>query len=68
MNDMKQMKGQLLAMIVAGLIAFFRMYVFVHFPTDILGGMIFGIGVAVLAYFIVHCWWPKLVEKRNKVE
>ena len=53
-------------MFVASLIAFSRMYVFVHFPTDILGGMMFGIGVAVLAYFIVHRWWPKFLEIRKK--
>jgi len=56
------------AIVVAALIAFSRMYVFVHFPTDILGGMVLGIGVAVLTYFIVHRWWPKLMKKRNKVQ
>ena len=39
------------ALILAGLIAFSRMYLFVHFPTDILGGIVFGFGVAVLVYF-----------------
>ena len=31
------------AIILAILIAFSRMYLFVHFPTDILGGMLLGI-------------------------
>lgn len=53
------------AIVVAALIAFSRMYVFVHFPTDILGGMVLGIGVAVLTYFIVHRWVPKLLKKKN---
>lgn len=59
-------KEGIAAMIMAVLIAFSRMYVFVHFPTDILGGMILGIGVAVLAFFIINRWWPKIAEKSNK--
>ena len=59
-------KEGITALIVAALIAFSRMYLFVHFPTDILGGMVFGIGVAVLTYFIVHRWWPMLAEKKKK--
>ncbi|MBQ8633714.1 MAG: phosphatase PAP2 family protein [Lachnospiraceae bacterium] len=61
-------KEGIAAIVAAVLIAFSRMYLFVHFPTDILGGMVFGIGVAVLTYFIVHRWWPKLMKKRNKVQ
>ena len=56
------------AMAVGTLIAFSRMYVFVHFPTDILGGMLLGITVAVLTYFIVHRWWPELVKKYRKIQ
>ena len=59
-------KEGIAAMIVAALIAFSRMYVFVHFPTDIFGGMVLGTGVAVLAYFIVHRWWPKIAKKESK--
>jgi undecaprenyl-diphosphatase len=32
-----------IAIILASLIAFSRMYFFVHFPTDILGGIVVGI-------------------------
>ena len=58
-------KEGIAAIVVAALIAFSRMYVFVHFPTDILGGMVLGAGVAVLTYFIVHRWAPKLLKKKN---
>ncbi|MBD5088573.1 MAG: phosphatase PAP2 family protein [Clostridiales bacterium] len=39
------------AFFIAGLIAFSRMYFFVHFPTDIVGGMVLGIFCAVLVYY-----------------
>lgn len=51
-------KPGIAALILAALIAFSRMYLFVHFPTDILAGMILGIGVAVFVYM--------LIMKRNK--
>lgn len=41
------------AIILATLIAFSRLYLYVHFPTDVLGGMILGSICAVLGYFIV---------------
>lgn len=51
-------KPGIAALVLAALIAFSRMYLFVHFPTDILAGMILGIGVAVFVYM--------LIMKRNK--
>ncbi len=41
-------KWGVLALIGAALIAFSRLYLFVHYPTDILGGMILGTLVACL--------------------
>ena len=43
-------KPGILALILAVLIAFSRMYLFVHYPTDILAGMILGIVDALLIF------------------
>ncbi|WP_313155103.1 phosphatase PAP2 family protein [Lacrimispora sp.] len=42
------------ALILAALIGFSRMYLFVHFPSDVLGGLVLGILIAVLVHFIVE--------------
>lgn len=42
------------AVVLAAVIAFSRLYLFVHFPTDVLVGTAVGIGAALLVNFI--CW------------
>lgn len=41
-----------LALIVAALIGFSRIYLFVHFPSDVLFGIILGIAIATVSYCI----------------
>lgn len=41
-------------LVLASLIAFSRLYLYVHYPTDIVGGILLGILVANLANFIVN--------------
>ena len=48
------------ALAVACLVAFSRLYLYVHFPTDVLGGMVTGTLCALLAVFL----WERLVEPR----
>lgn len=43
-------KAGIAALLLAAVIAFSRMYLFVHFPTDILGGIILGVAAAVIVY------------------
>ena len=46
-------KAGIMALILAVLIAFSRMYFFVHFPTDILGGILTGVICAKIATVFV---------------
>ncbi len=45
-------KWGIAAYILAGLIGFSRMYLYVHFPTDVFGGAVCGLGVAVLILYL----------------
>lgn len=49
-----------LALILAVLIAFSRLYLYVHYPTDILGGLLVGILCGVGAYLLLR---KKLYKK-----
>ena len=42
------------AMILAVLIAFSRLYLYVHYPTDVLASVVLGIGFAFLGTFLVE--------------
>ena len=50
------------ALIMAILISLSRLYVGIHYPTDVLGGAVIGIGSACLALWMV----PKLEKKFKK--
>lgn len=53
------------AFVAAALIAFSRMYLFLHFPTDVLFGIALGIGMGVLAHWITGRIW-KTAGKNDK--
>lgn len=40
------------ALVLAALIAFSRLYLYVHYPTDVLGGMVVGVGCGVLGWLL----------------
>lgn len=50
------------ALILAGIIAFSRLYLFVHFPTDIIGGFCVGLGVAIVVDYVFF----KIKSRRTK--
>jgi len=49
----------IVAYVLAGLIAFSRLYLFFHFPTDVLGGIVIGLAVGAFAV-----WLVKWIDKR----
>lgn len=62
-------KAGFAAICLAAVIAFSRLYLFVHFPTDVIVGICIGTIYAILAYFIVKPIWKKLGEKKpEKIE
>jgi len=52
------------ALVLAFIIAFSRMYLFVHYPTDIIGGIVVGSLCGVLGYFVVKFIWNKVEAKK----
>lgn len=56
----KNRRWGIAALALAAMIAFSRMYLFVHFPSDVLAGILLGIGIALLV------WRAALqMEKKN---
>lgn len=47
-------KWGIAACVLAALIAFSRMYLYVHYPTDILAGLVLGVIFGILGVFIVN--------------
>jgi undecaprenyl-diphosphatase len=44
----------ILAFVIAAMIAFSRMYLYVHYPTDIIGGVVVGIVSGYLGYVLAN--------------
>ncbi len=56
------------ALIIAFIIAFSRLYLYVHYPLDVLAGMILGILFAYLAYRLVNLIVKKYSEIKTAEE
>ena len=56
-------KFGLLAIPLAALIAFSRLYLYVHFPTDILAAAVLGVGIGLVTCMIGDKLWTALAKK-----
>lgn len=53
-----------LALVLAALIGFSRVFLFVHWPTDVLAGVVLGVAAALMTVWLI----PKIEKKRQKTE
>ena len=56
-------KAGIAVLALAALIAFSRLYLFVHFPSDVLGGVVLGVLMALLAKKLVTIIEAKIPDK-----
>lgn len=55
----------LAALLLGVLIAFSRMYLFVHYPTDILGGVLVGVACGWMGAKLAETFWQKNFAKSD---
>ena len=53
------------AFILAALISFSRLYLYVHFPTDVVAGMLFGVFLGAASSWTVNKIWEKINERKR---
>ena len=56
-------KAGIAAFVLASLIAFSRLYLFVHYPTDVAAGVLIGLLCAAASFFIVRQIYERVFEK-----
>ena len=50
---------------LAAFIAFTRLYLYVHFPTDVLGGLVLGLALGALASWLIDSLANKFKKKQS---
>ena len=63
---LRHKKWGIAALVLAALIAFSRLYLYVHYPTDVLGAMVLGIGIAFAANYFVNKGNTLINNRKNK--
>lgn len=57
-----------ISLVAAVLIAFSRLYLYVHYPTDILGGIVVGILAGYIGYRLVEWIHTMILHRANQVQ
>jgi len=52
------------ALAVAIIIAFSRLYLYIHYPTDILAGLLIGLAAAVIVFFVTRFIFKKIDQRK----
>lgn len=47
------------ALILASMISFSRLYIYVHYPTDILAGIIIGVAIAIVSQYLINRYYKR---------
>lgn len=55
------------ALILASLIGFSRLYLYVHYPTDVIASIILGILLAIVAHMIIEILYKYYEAKKNRL-
>lgn len=61
----KYKKTGSIALAIAVLVAFSRVYLYVHYPTDVVCGALLGTAFAFVSYFIVNKIYSKIVKTKK---
>ncbi len=60
--SIRHKKSRVYVIVLAALISFSRLYLYVHFPTDVLGGIVLGVLIGILSNYLVE-----KIAKKQKV-
>ncbi|MBQ8740008.1 MAG: phosphatase PAP2 family protein [Clostridia bacterium] len=56
------------AFVLGGFIGFSRMYLYMHYPTDVIGGVILGLINGVIAFIIVDKIYKAIDNRKSKLQ
>ena len=64
LHEYKNMSG-ILSIVIAFFISFSRLYLYVHYPSDVLAGALIGLAIAVFSVRICGPWIEKMLRKNH---